>query len=136
MFSCISLKFLVFFQLTIGSFGLLGNWVSLVILFNKHLKNPFNRLLMLLSLFDSFLICFVLFDYTFVRGILLMFMIVCLEITWILFSFSMATESDSYPLCLHLSQVSLSYQQHSTLLLYIHYHRHSLRKVCKKCFKE
>ena len=45
-----------------------GNSVSIFILSCKELKNPFNRLLVLLACFDSFFICFVILDYTLVRG--------------------------------------------------------------------
>ena len=56
------------FQLGIGIIGLFGNSVSIFILSCKEMKNPFNRLLVLLSGFDSIFICFVILDYTLVRG--------------------------------------------------------------------
>ena len=49
-------------------FGLLGNTLSIIILSRKEMKNPFNRLLVALAIFDSIFIILMLLDYTFVRG--------------------------------------------------------------------
>ena len=52
----------------VGVFGLLGNCLSITILSTKEMNNPFNKLLLSLSVFDSVFIIFVTFEYAFVKG--------------------------------------------------------------------
>ena len=56
------------FQLPIGIFGLVGNTLATCILSRMKMKNPFNRLLVALAVYDNFFIIFMLLDYSFVRG--------------------------------------------------------------------
>ena len=51
-----------------GTFGLFGNLLSILVLSAHQMKNSFNRLLIALAIFDSIFIIFVVLDYTFIRG--------------------------------------------------------------------
>ena len=56
------------FQPLLGIFGLFGNLLTVTILSYKEMNNSFNKLIMVLAVFDSVFIIFVTFEYTFVRG--------------------------------------------------------------------
>ena len=53
----------------VGVVGLGGNLLSVVVLSAKEMSNSFNKLLITLTVFDSTLIVFMVFDYAVIRGI-------------------------------------------------------------------
>ena len=57
-----------YIQPIMGTFGLFGNLLSILVLSAHQMKNSFNRLLIALAIFDSIFIIFVVLDYTFIRG--------------------------------------------------------------------
>ena len=59
---------LLMFQPIVGFFGLVGNIISSFILSYSEMKNSFNRLLVVLTVFDSIFITIVILDYSLVRG--------------------------------------------------------------------
>jgi hypothetical protein len=72
-----------------------GNILSIIILSSKEMKNPFNRLLVALAVFDSVFISFMLLDYTFVRGKL--YRLVYLSFSFILvYSWPFTLDSELY----------------------------------------
>ena len=52
----------------------------MITLSREEMKNPFNRLLLALVCFDSIFIGFVVLDYSFIRGIV--FLTLIMRLTW------------------------------------------------------
>ena len=49
--------------------GLIGNFMSVLVLSMEEMKNCFNSLLIVLAMFDTVFIILVTLDYSFVRGL-------------------------------------------------------------------
>ena len=53
---------------TIGTIGLIGNTVSIIVLSKSQMKNSFNQLLIVLAAFDSTFISLAIWDYAIFRA--------------------------------------------------------------------
>ena len=60
--------FLLLLQTVIGSLGVVGNLVSIVVLTSSEMRNSFNLLLSCLASIDILFIILAVLDYSFARG--------------------------------------------------------------------
>ena len=57
-----------YFQVSVGSLGVLGNILIILVLSTKQMRNSFNLLLIVLSSFDILFIIIAILDYGMARG--------------------------------------------------------------------
>ena len=64
----IFINIIPYFQTFVGSFGILGNILIILVLATKQMRNSFNLLLIVLSSFDILFIAIAILDYGMARG--------------------------------------------------------------------